>query len=92
MAARRLALNVGQGPNTAPGELMSANLRFDQIRLSPGYQALLTRGCEWAATGQVTQNVPASFPTANTVSYRADLAAMDPGYRLGLDALSGQRR
>jgi hypothetical protein len=36
--------------------------------------------------------VPVTFPTANTVSYRADLAAMDPTYRNGLDALSDQRR
>jgi len=45
------------------------------------------RGTEWAATGQVTQKVPASFPTADTVSYRADLAAMDPDYAKGLDNL-----
>jgi hypothetical protein len=38
------------------------------------------------------QKVPASFPIATTVSYRADLAAMDPGYRFGLDALSTPRR
>lgn len=43
------------------------------------------RGTEWAATGQVTQKVPASFPTATTVSYRADLAAMDRNYGKGLD-------
>ena len=30
--------------------------------------------------GQVTQKVPANFPTADTVSYRADLAAMAPNY------------
>ena len=45
------------------------------------------RGTEWAATGAVTQNVPANFPTANIVSYRADLAAMDPGYKNGLNPL-----
>jgi uncharacterized protein len=45
------------------------------------------RGAEWAATGKVTQKVPANFPTANTVSYRADLAAMDPGYERGLNPL-----
>jgi hypothetical protein len=42
------------------------------------------RGVEWAATGRVTQKVPASFPSANIVSYRADLAAMDPAYNKGL--------
>jgi hypothetical protein len=45
------------------------------------------RGTEWAATGKVTQKVPANFPTANTVSYRADLAAMDPLYKNGLNGL-----
>jgi uncharacterized protein len=45
------------------------------------------RGTEWAATGAVTQAVPSTFPTADTVSYRADLAAMDPDYRHGLDNL-----
>jgi type 1 glutamine amidotransferase len=45
------------------------------------------RGTEWAATGKVTQKVPPSFPTSNTVSYRADLAAMDPGAERGLNPL-----
>lgn len=45
------------------------------------------RGTQWAATGEVTQKVPANFPTANTVSYRTDFAAMDPGYRNGLNPL-----
>lgn len=36
------------------------------------------RGAEWAAIGRVTQKVPKDFPTANVLSYRADLAAMDP--------------
>ena len=47
----------------------------------------LQRGTEWAATGNVTQKVPANFPTADTVSYRADLAAMDPDFKNGLDNL-----
>ncbi len=45
------------------------------------------RGTEWAATGRVTQKIPSNFPTAETVSYRADLAAMDPDYTNGLDNL-----
>jgi type 1 glutamine amidotransferase len=52
----------------------------------------LQRGTEWAATGRVTQKVPAPFPTADTVSYRADIAAMDPSYRNGLDSLTAPRR
>jgi len=47
---------------------------------------LFQRGVEWAATGKVTQRVPPDFPTANTVSYRADLAAMDPNAKKGLNA------
>jgi hypothetical protein len=37
-----------------------------------GFQVTLLRGCEWAATGRVTQRVPADFPTATTVSLRLD--------------------
>jgi len=48
----------------------------------------LQRGTEWAATGQVTQKVPGNFPTATTVSYRADIAAMDPRFADGLDKLT----
>jgi uncharacterized protein len=47
---------------------------------------LFQRGTEWAATGKVTQAVPAGFPTANTVSFRADLAAMDPNAKKGMNA------
>lgn len=48
-----------------------------------GFIATFQRGTEWAATGKVTQKVPASFPTANTVSYRVDIAAMDPNFSKG---------
>ena len=47
----------------------------------------LQRGVEWAATGHVTQKLPPTFPTENTVSYRADLAALDPNYSKGLNPL-----
>jgi type 1 glutamine amidotransferase len=52
---------------------------------SVDFVATFQRGTEWAATGKVTQKVPASFPTANSVSYRTDFAAMDPGYKRGLN-------
>jgi hypothetical protein len=39
-------------------------------------------GTEWAATGMVTQKVPSTFPTADTVSYRGS-AAMDTATRAG---------
>ncbi|HEY9139125.1 MAG TPA: hypothetical protein VIM67_12700 [Terriglobus sp.] len=48
---------------------------------------LFQRGTEWAATGKVTQAVPATFPTANTVSFRADLQAMDPNAAKGANPL-----
>jgi type 1 glutamine amidotransferase len=35
-----------------------------------GFQITLLRGAEWAATGGVTQSVPADFPTAETVRWR----------------------
>jgi hypothetical protein len=50
------------------------------------------RGTEWAATGRVTQKVPQGFPTPNSVSYRTDLAAMDPGYSRGLNPLDAAPR
>jgi type 1 glutamine amidotransferase len=49
--------------------------------------AIFKRGVEWAATGKVTQPVPATFPTANTVTFRADLAAMDPNASKGVNGL-----
>ena len=54
---------------------------------SVDFVVTLQRGTEWVATGNVTQKVPATFPTADTVSYRADLAAMDPNYANGLNNL-----
>jgi type 1 glutamine amidotransferase len=54
---------------------------------SVDFGVTLQRGTEWAATGSVTQKVPANFPTATSVSYRTDLASMDPGYKKGLNGL-----
>ncbi len=36
-----------------------------------GFVVTLQRGTEWAATGKVTQKVPADFPTAEKISVRA---------------------
>ena len=47
----------------------------------------LQRGVEWAATGKVTQKVPKSYPTSDTVSYRTDIAAIDPNYSKGMNPL-----
>ncbi len=35
-----------------------------------GFQVTLLRGAEWAATGKVTQKVPADFPMENKISLR----------------------
>jgi type 1 glutamine amidotransferase len=43
---------------------------------SVDFAVTLQRGVEWAATGEVTQAVPASFPSAVAPSYRDDLAAI----------------
>jgi len=75
------------------GRVFHTTLGHDITALSSvDFVVTLQRGTEWAATGQVTQKVPATFPTANSVSYRADLAAMDSNFRNGLDALTAPRR
>lgn len=67
-----MALRYGKGRvfHTAMGHDVSA-------MSCVGFIVTLQRGTEWAATGKVTQKTPASFPTANTVSYRADITAME---------------
>lgn len=37
-----------------------------------GFQTLVLRGSEWAATGKVTQEVPIDFPTEESISLRPD--------------------
>jgi uncharacterized protein len=75
------------------GRVFHTTLGHDVNAMSSvDFVATLQRGTEWAATGNVTQKVPATFPSADTVSYRADLAAMDPGYKNGLNPLDPPRR
>ena len=70
------------------GRIFHTTLGHDIFGMSSvGFVTTLQRGTEWAATGAVTQKLPATFPTAKTVSYRADLAAMDPRYTHGLNPL-----
>jgi hypothetical protein len=70
------------------GRIFHTTLGHDINAMSSvDFVATFQRGTEWAATGAVTQRVPASFPSANAVSYRADLAAMDPAFKNGLDPL-----
>ena len=41
-----------------------------------GFQTLLLRGAEWAATGKVTQDLPSDFPTDKSVSLRKEYAVV----------------
>jgi hypothetical protein len=74
-----LALTWGKG------RIFHTTLGHDAVALScVGFITTFQRGAEWAATGKVTQKVPKIFPTADIVSYRADLAAMDPDVADGI--------
>jgi type 1 glutamine amidotransferase len=69
-----MVLRYGQG------RIFHTTLGHDIPALScVGFITTFQRGTEWAATGNVTQKVPAAFPTADTVSTRADIAAMGKG-------------
>jgi hypothetical protein len=78
-----MAITYGKGRifHTTQGHDINALASVDFI-------VTYRRGAEWAATGKVTQKVPANFPTADTVSYRSDIAAMDPHFKNGLNALT----
>lgn len=66
------------------GRVFHTTLGHDAFALScVGFIATFQRGAEWAATGKVTQKVPADFPTATTVSYRVGIAEMDPAFLNG---------
>lgn len=63
------ALTYGQGRvfHTALGHNNGKDITAQKCA---GFIVTLQRGTEWAATGQVTQKVPADFPTADKVSIR----------------------
>lgn len=70
------------------GRIFHTTLGHDVNGMSSvDFVTTLQRGTEWVATGNVTQRMPPTFPTADTVSYRTDIAAMDPGYKRGLNGL-----
>ena len=53
------------------GRVFHTTLGHDTLAMScVGFIATLQRGAEWAATGRVTQKVPADFPTADRVQVR----------------------
>jgi len=67
------------------GRIFHTTLGHDAQALScVGFAATFQRGTEWAATGSVTQKPPKNFPAADTVSTRADLAAMADGVQTSL--------
>jgi uncharacterized protein len=71
--------------NYGKGKIFHTTMGHDVAALScVGFITTLQRGTEWAATGRVTQKVPADFPAADTVSYRADIAEMDPAFVNGV--------
>lgn len=71
------------------GRIFHTTLGHDVAAMScVGFITIFQRGTEWAATGKVTQKVPASFPTASTVSYRVDIASMDPAFLNGASAVA----
>jgi TolB protein len=70
--------------NYGKGRIFHTTLGHDVAALSDvGFITTFQRGTEWAATGKVTQRVPPGFPTADTVSFRVDIAEMDPAFTKG---------
>jgi type 1 glutamine amidotransferase len=64
------------------GRIFHTVLGHDVAALScVGFIATFQRGTEWAATGKVTQKIPAGFPTEKSVSFRVDIAEMDPAFK-----------
>jgi type 1 glutamine amidotransferase len=71
------------------GRVFHTTLGHDVGALScVGFMTTFQRGTEWAATGKVTQRVPSQFPDADTVSYRVDIASMDPAFLDGASPIA----
>jgi len=76
--------------NYGKGRIFHTPMGHDVFALScVGFMTVFQRGTEWAATGRVTQRVPADFPTAKTVSYRVDIAQTDPAFLNGASPVVG---
>jgi hypothetical protein len=70
--------------NYGKGRIFHTTMGHDVAALScAGFITTYQRGAEWAATSRVTQKVPADFPTADSVSFRVDIAKMDPAFLNG---------
>jgi hypothetical protein len=58
------------------GRIFHTTLGHDVEALNcVGFATTYQRGTEWAATGKVTQKVPANFPTADKVSVRSEASS-----------------
>ncbi len=63
------------------GRVFHTTMGHDVLALSSvDFLTTFERGTEWAATGRVTQKVPVDFPSADSVSYRARIASLDPNF------------
>jgi len=70
--------------NYGKGRIFHTVMGHDVYALScTGFIATFQRGTEWAATGRVTQKVPADFPTAKSDSSRVDIHEVDPDFLKG---------
>ena len=69
-----MAVRYGQGRvfHTTLGHVGPSQEPPFKALLCVGHIVTLQRGTEWAATGRVTQPVPADFPTATQASVRAN--------------------
>ncbi|MEI9976051.1 MAG: ThuA domain-containing protein [Ignavibacteriota bacterium] len=57
------------------GRIFHTTMGHDPVALDcVGFITTYLRGTEWAATGKVTQKVPADFPTADQIRTRAEYA------------------
>jgi uncharacterized protein len=71
------------------GRIFHTTMGHDPSALScVGFITLFQRGTAWAATGKVTQKIPANFPSADSVSYRVDILSMDPAFLNGASPLA----
>jgi len=70
-----MAINYGKG-RIFHSTLGHAEDKESQSILCTGFIITFQRGAEWAATGIVTQEIPADFPTAAGVVLRPDLKEM----------------
>ena len=70
------------------GRVFHTTLGHDVAALSCiGFMTIFQRGTEWAATGKVAQKVPTHFPGVDSVSYRVDIASMDPAFLHGASSV-----